>query len=514
MKSGTKIKVPYYPLIVNKNIHLLEYKKIPFIYFVYSTRTAEIDQQSAFIIRQLLKSNGKNEKRYITLDCGPYDSRELETAYSNLMKELNDLIDEEIYEFKQERESYELFMNNIKNHKEFLRWRQKIYTDYYIYLTRSCNMACHYCWNQGGLFNEKKPPELDRKKIKQIMDFIFKDSMKRKVINIILFGGEPLLLDIELLEYLFKYGQYLAAKEGKHLDYTLDTNGTIWNDQIEKLLKKYKVYIMVSIDGTREQHDSFRVFKNGKPTHKIIARNIKKMIKVLPDQIGGRAVLGDSNFNLLETYEFMRNMNFAEIKVKYYCFSGYVGDSQKARVQPISTINKFKKQIDNLTEDTLRRIKEGRNSQLDADFHVSILNRICNYNSFYRCFMGLTQLVIQTDGKIYPCPQIYTDDFCLGNIKDGIVRWDLLKYYAQKTLFTMDRCQNCWAKYACGGCCIGASFVCEGEEDKPIPVSCERTRYEIKAISYLISEINKFAPSIIKELVKGYNPYYKSQQKL
>lgn len=493
---GKKIKAARHPLVSKDNIHLFEFKGKHFVYLVYSTRSSEISERSAYIIGEALKQRSPGNGS-ILLDCGHYETGEVRTEYDALMNELDKLLEDEVGELEEMKIDYRLFANDIAKGDKFAGWRQTMHMNYYIYLTRGCNLACRYCWNHGGALDRKGPPFLDKKMIERTMDFIFDDSKGRKTIDVTLFGGEPLLMDIELLEHLFAYGGQLAKKRKKKIKYLIDTNGTVWNSQLESLLKRQNVILMVSLDGTKEQHDRYRIFKNGNPSHELITGNIKKMVKALPEKVGGRALLGDPDLDLVEAYNFMEKLDLAEIQINYYYFSGYAGSSKKGRTLPPSTIEKFEKNMERWVDHVLERVRSGRSVYLDSGLFEKMIKRSRGHGDLQRCFLGTNQLVIQTDGRLYPCLHMHSDDLCLGNMDEGIVRWDMLKDYATRSLFTMDKCRKCWARFSCGGCCIGRSITCQGEWDAPIPVACERTRYETKAVSYLASELKKIDPDML-----------------
>jgi uncharacterized protein len=92
---------------------------------------------------------------------------------------------------------------------------------------------------EAGNFNEK-PYDLDK-----MIAGLEKEGGKFG-----LFGGEPLLTDLETLEGLWKFG---LERFGSN---QIQTNGTLINEKHIELFKKYKVHVGISVDGPDELNDA------------------------------------------------------------------------------------------------------------------------------------------------------------------------------------------------------------------------------------------------------------------
>ncbi len=107
----------------------------------------------------------------------------------------------------------------------------------------TCNLSCPYCYEhpmrEAGNFNEK-PYDLDK-----MIAGLEKEGGKFG-----LFGGEPLLTDLETLEGLWKFG---LERFGSN---QIQTNGTLINEKHIELFKKYKVHVGISVDGPDELNDA------------------------------------------------------------------------------------------------------------------------------------------------------------------------------------------------------------------------------------------------------------------
>lgn len=106
----------------------------------------------------------------------------------------------------------------------------------------TCNLSCKYCFEDHLRDKNCKLPEYNFDKVKKSII-----EMGDKPFR--LHGGEPLLLSKEKLEELFYWGY---QNHGKN---SIQTNGTLIDQDHIELFKKYKVSVGVSIDGDGELND-------------------------------------------------------------------------------------------------------------------------------------------------------------------------------------------------------------------------------------------------------------------
>jgi len=143
-----------------------------------------------------------------------------------------------------------------------------------------CNLACPYCL-EG---QEKDPKVVGKKETERVLKFAEKkivESMGTTEIRIEqihanLYGGEPMLQKKALMQYCLGMKQ-LAEKYGCGIKFFIISNFTLLDDEILDLIEKYDMMVQVSIDGTREQHNLRRIYKNGEGSYDIIMSNLDKM---------------------------------------------------------------------------------------------------------------------------------------------------------------------------------------------------------------------------------------------
>ena len=144
--------------------------------------------------------------------------------------------------------------------------------------TLHCNLACRYCfeenWKEKGISVETINNQF-LKSLNRFVEFSKKviDQASGEYSEILLHGGEPLLISDENLESLFK-----AIREyNKEVQFSIQTNGTLLTKSKIDLFKKYHVKLGISIDGPDFIHDEYRVGKTGNGSHSIIMHNIVEL---------------------------------------------------------------------------------------------------------------------------------------------------------------------------------------------------------------------------------------------
>jgi SynChlorMet cassette radical SAM/SPASM protein ScmF len=126
-------------------------------------------------------------------------------------------------------------------------------SQYYVYLTGGCNLACQHCWltptyqAQGGTGGHLEY---------ELFALAIEEGLPLGLNSVKLTGGEPLLHP----DFL----RIVDLLREKELGLVIETNGTLMTDSIAQYLKQKSTlrHISVSLDGaTAGTHDPFRGVK-------------------------------------------------------------------------------------------------------------------------------------------------------------------------------------------------------------------------------------------------------------
>lgn len=124
-----------------------------------------------------------------------------------------------------------------------------------------CNLDCKYCFflskemlYPGDRF--RMADEMLETYIRQLLDTPLPE------INVAWQGGEPTLMGLDFFKRSVEYAEKYR-KPGQSILHTMQTNGTLLNDEWCRFFKKHNFLIGLSVDGPKEMHDAYRVNKGG-----------------------------------------------------------------------------------------------------------------------------------------------------------------------------------------------------------------------------------------------------------
>ena len=135
-----------------------------------------------------------------------------------------------------------------------------------------CNLDCEYCF---FLSKEQLYPNSEFRMTPEVheayLEQLFAAHPADAEVSVSYQGGEPTLMGLEF----FARSVELAARfagPGQSALHTIQTNGTLLDDEWGAFLAENKFLVGLSIDGPRAMHDAYRVDKGGKPTFDRVLR--------------------------------------------------------------------------------------------------------------------------------------------------------------------------------------------------------------------------------------------------
>ena len=126
----------------------------------------------------------------------------------------------------------------------------------------TCNLDCKYCF---FLSKEMLYPGDRFRMSDQLLETYIRQLLEAQPadeVNVAWQGGEPTLMGLDFfkrsIEYVEKY-----RKPGQRILHTMQTNGTLLNDEWCAFFKEHNFLVGLSVDGPKEMHDAYRVNKGG-----------------------------------------------------------------------------------------------------------------------------------------------------------------------------------------------------------------------------------------------------------
>ncbi|MFZ4403673.1 MAG: radical SAM protein [Pseudobdellovibrionaceae bacterium] len=330
-------------------------------------------------------------------------------------------------------------------------------------VTQICNLQCTYCAAGGdGTFGNPQSKISIEKTLPQL-DYFLKKINSQESFHITFLGGEPLLYKkgIELVaDHVYSV---LSAKNAQ-ADFSIVTNGVLVDDEALRIFKKYKFNVTVSIDGPEDINEKFRPSKNKTESTKKTVEAIKNL-SVIKDQIGRitlHGVFHKENLELFKAYEF-----YTQFDADTYDFTYAVDNSDE------ESSLKFINQMQNVAAKAWQIGKEKELLKIGLfQQYFSALDQQMRIEN--HCAAGKSYLMIDAKNQIFTCPwDVNSIEEKVGHGLD--IDSNKINKYAEN-LIEKNKCQDCWARFLCGGGCMFAHKTKTGNKNIKDPIYCMRTR--------------------------------------
>jgi uncharacterized protein len=342
-------------------------------------------------------------------------------------------------------------------------------------LTNQCNLSCEYCYEFGAdklATPEGKPKFMDLETAKTSVDFLLTQSAGRDSVHITFFGGET-LMNFPLLKQVVGYANQRAAEQGRHIDFSLTTNGTLLTPAIIEFLSENHIGVTVSMDGPKEMHDHLRVFSNGKGSYDIIEPRVRALIENHRTRpITARVTLTAGVSDVIRIFRHLKqDLGFHEVG-----FAPVTTSPNQLYAIGNQGMDKVLEQFHILAEEYLEHALRGESHGFS---NVSdTLAELCQgVNKSHPCGAGIGLLGVGPSGDIAPCHRfVDSDQHALGHITTGIDKDKQADFLKRGHINSKYDCHECFARPLCAGGCHHEAFVRYGDTGHPNLHYCDWIR--------------------------------------
>lgn len=371
-------------------------------------------------------------------------------------------------------------------------------TDLTLNIINTCNLRCHYCWNQAGAYGNFSTGsrKMDKDIAFKAVDLLVRESKGAKDLVVDFYGGEP-LLNFDLIKDVVDYCKNIQNKKKINFHFLLATNGTLLTKTRGEYLIGNGVDVAVSLDGSRKIQNAQRPFPDGRGSFDVILDNINSIRKDYRKRIVGRATFTPYSTEIIETFKFLRKLEFDRIEL---CESEKAGYGLDSNNQFFFSGHKGLRHLKAIYYDLAlfytKEILKGNLTYANTYFNrfFKQLSRLYNIQSIVgTCSAGFTLMAVDMDGSIYPCTAfVGLPQFEIGTVNTGTDNGKLRRFFDNK-IISSEACNRCWAKRICRGCgsCYNLNYFSNKNLGKPDPYYCELFRYKTKLMIAMIAEIAK-----------------------
>ena len=429
-----------------------------------------VDQEAYDVIEVL---NRMNEDHTVETLKSPETAealkKELGEKYSE--KDLLDIL-EAVTELTEQgrlftKDIYESFIDVVKQRKTVVK-------ALCLHIAHDCNLACKYCFAEEGEYHGRRAL-MSYEVGKKALDFLIANSGTRRNLEVDFFGGEP-LMNWQVVKDLVAYGREQEKLHDKHFRFTLTTNGVLLNDEVQEFVNKEMDNVVISLDGRKEVNDQMRPFRNGKGSYDLIVPKFQKLAESRHQtNYYVRGTFTHNNLDFVEDVLHLADEGFEQISVE-----PVVADPNEPYAIRPEDIPQICEGYDILAKEMLARKKQGKGFNF---FHymIDLSGGPCVYKRLSGCGSGTEYLAVTPWGDLYPCHQFVGEEqFCLGNVDDGVVNTDMRDTFKLCNVYAKEECRNCFAKFYCSGGCAANAYHCHGDINKPYETGCELQRKRVE----------------------------------
>lgn len=278
-----------------------------------------------------------------------------------------------------------------------------------------CNMSCDYCFYCDE--TQKRRQESYGFMSEQTLKNVIRKTMLRAEgsVSYAFQGGEPTLRGIEFFEQAVML-QKKYNKNGIQVNNALQTNGYLLDADWCRFLKKHNFLVGVSVDGTKEIHDTYRHDKAGGPTFARVLGATK-----LLDAFG-------ADYNILTVV----NSKVAEHIVEIYAFYKKQGWNFQQYIACLDPLDEPHGQnayalspeqygifLTELFDLWYADWKAGQAPYIrQFENYIGVLAGYMPEACDQRGICGI-QNVVEADGSVYPCDFYMIDEYRLGNFNEN-----------------------------------------------------------------------------------------------
>lgn len=357
-------------------------------------------------------------------------------------------------------------------------------------VSQECNLSCKYCIVNQGEYGQKG--KMSEETARRAIDYMLEKSQGDKNFIVNFFGGEP-LVNFPVVKNTAEYITGICHENNVNISMGITTNGTILNEEILECLKKNNISVIISFDGQKEIQDRWRKFRNGKGTHDVIIKNVKKMMECLPGSLTARVTLTKYSPPYQEIGVYLEELGFKDIlfgKVSEFptCNSG---DGLSYEELALT-----EQMISNASEEYFNSSLTGTSDIgeiLKYNFQKSMHQRQIGYIKEgrprrFNCAAGIKTLGVDINGDLYPCQYfIGMPVFKIGDIWGGFDTDKIADFY-NSFESNRQKCKKCWAKTICGKGCFFKAVKDSCEFMEPDDNLCNIVRKHAEKVLYLYSQ--------------------------
>ncbi len=318
-----------------------------------------------------------------------------------------------------------------------------------------CNLRCRYCFYHDLAQNRSTESYgiMQEKTLQTLLERAFESfpATGRHTLSLIFQGGEPMIAGLPFFESLEELLSKMK-RPGIQVFRSLQTNGTLINDDWASFFAKHRYLLGVSLDGIADIHNDLRIDPQGKGSFNRVISGIACLKRHGVDYNILTVVTAQVARHPRKVYSFLRKNGWDYLQF-IPCIDPISGEQMDFSLSP-EQYGRFLVDIFHEYEQELmsgRRISVRWFDNL-IDLAAGRQPESCGMTGVCAC-----HFVAEADGSVYPCDFYVEDAYRLGSVQENSFRemfeGEVARNFIRESTLINEKCRDCQWIYLCRGGC-------------------------------------------------------------
>jgi uncharacterized protein len=329
-----------------------------------------------------------------------------------------------------------------------------------------CNLDCKYCF---FLSKEEFYPNSKFRMSDAVLESYIRQQLQSQgaQATIAWQGGEPTLMGLKFFRRAMEL-THRYRKQSQSVEHTLQTNGTLIDEEWCEFLRENNFLVGLSVDGPREMHDAYRVDKRGRPTFEKVERAARLMQQYGVEFNVLCTVHAQNADRPLDVYRYFRDELGARF-IQFIPIVERVNSDGRTLLQEGSSVTERSVSAARWGEFLIAIFDEWVQRDVGTVFVQMFDAALASWVGAppALCIFSETcgdAVALEHNGDVYSCDHFVEPKYLLGNIADTSLA-DLVGSPRQRAFGNAKRdtlpryCRECEVRFACHGECPKNRFI-------------------------------------------------------
>lgn len=322
-------------------------------------------------------------------------------------------------------------------------------TDVTIFLSCDCNLACKYCYGDGG----ERKTSISADIAFAAIDLVFDNAKKVKSnqVHVNYHGGGEPTLAIELMEELTAYTRKRGKEENFETHLGLTTNG-VWSEKVFSWIVDNIDNLNISFDGTEAIQNFQRPLRDGGASYPHLEKTLKGLDAAEKEYCLRGTITQYSQNHIAEIAQFICD-NFRPKIIQLEPMFESQRASRTTSLAPESQL---------FINGMMQAEEICRKAQVELKFSGLRFPQMSNVF----CSIGRSNFAVTAEGNVTACFEVLQPDdhrseiFFYGSYNGKSFTFDSSKieYLRDISELIPKACKECFVKFHCSGDCRGKGY--------------------------------------------------------